>query len=352
MRSVSTVIAVLASALLFLSTAHAKGRGAKGVERHFQRRQLVMVYSEIASRAKHELDKTIGEVFQENRKIFGGPVKEPISQENGSPPLKRFPDHVPLPNSNDWNDPYVGMPELAVRVGKSPFDRNIDLSPVDRKVAARLAASLSTEETAFVFYCKPQAGPNVRRPTSSSRLPASRRSINSSRLRRQKPAPPRQNVSCSSASRTRSPRPAFSFHRYGRSFKTVILTAEEDLRREGYHRTMGVNPPAFGTKNPERAHRNLAALNKQDPARFGEVAVFKENELETLAERLQLTPERGDHAQVVLITGRNIPEFRAAVRKAGEAQRLRGKQVWYSSLAATTLWIRTPSFKICWIRAR
>ena len=286
-----------------------------------------MVYSEIASRAKHELDKTIGEVFQENRKIFGGPVKEPISQENGSPPLKRFPDHVPLPNSNDWNDPYVGMPELAVRVGKSPFDRNIDLSPVDRKVAARLAASLSTEETAFVFYCKPQAGPNAA-ATYKFFTPAGEQTFDQFLA-----APPTK------AGAT-APKRIVLFGESDEVAEAGVLVSPlwqklQDSNPHGGGRPPkggeppndGGQPPRIRTKNPERAHRNLAALNKQDPARFGEVAVFKENELETLAERLQLTPERGDHAQVVLITGRNIPEFRAAVRKAGEAQRLRGKQV-------------------------
>jgi hypothetical protein len=103
----------------------------------------------------------------------------------------------------------------------------------------------------------------------------------------------------------------------GRSWWTAFVAAGD--RPNG--------PKLLRTINPERAKRHLGALDKQQPSRFGDVAFFEESDLSNLSEKIYFTPERGDHTQMVVLVGRNIPELRAAVEAAGEAQLLRGKQI-------------------------
>lgn len=86
-------------------------------------------------------------------------------------------------------------------------------------------------------------------------------------------------------------------------------------------------PRLLRTINPERARDNLKALAKQQPEYLGKVEYLGEEDLPHLDSRLQFTPVRGDHAQTVVFMGRNVPELRAAVRAAGEARLLQGKQV-------------------------
>jgi|GEM_PF-2898129 len=89
----------------------------------------------------------------------------------------------------------------------------------------------------------------------------------------------------------------------------------------------GGRPQLLRTINPGRAKRNLMALDKQQEAHLGHVKFFDEGDLNSLSEKLRFTPGRGDNAQMVLLIGRNVPELRAAVRAAGEARLLKGKQV-------------------------
>jgi hypothetical protein len=89
----------------------------------------------------------------------------------------------------------------------------------------------------------------------------------------------------------------------------------------------GKRPQLLRTINPARAHRNLAALAKQETRFFGDMQFLEERDLPVLHEKLKFTPERGDNAQMVVLIGRNVPELRAAMKAAAEARLLRGKQV-------------------------
>lgn len=86
-------------------------------------------------------------------------------------------------------------------------------------------------------------------------------------------------------------------------------------------------PKTLRTINAERARSNLRALDKQRVEYIGDVHFATEADMANLSSQLMFTPERGDHSQMVVLMGHNVPELRAAIRSAGEARLLKGKQV-------------------------
>lgn len=60
---------------------------------------------------------------------------------------------------------------------------------------------------------------------------------------------------------------------------------------------------------------------------LGEVTFLNEGVLPPLMDQLKYTPKRGDHSQMVVLVGRNVPDLRAAIQAAGESRLLKGKQV-------------------------
>lgn len=79
------------------------------------------------------------------------------------------------------------------------------------------------------------------------------------------------------------------------------------------------------TANPRRASLNLSRLDRQDPKYFKAPLIITESD--NLAEKLPFTPERGDHAQTVVLIARNVAEFRAKMEEAAAAKKFKNKQI-------------------------
>lgn len=79
------------------------------------------------------------------------------------------------------------------------------------------------------------------------------------------------------------------------------------------------------TVNPRRASLNLSRLDRQNPDYFKKPVIITEHE--NLAEQLPFTPERGDHAQTVVLIARNVAEFRENIELAAAAKKFKNKQV-------------------------
>jgi hypothetical protein len=88
-----------------------------------------------------------------------------------------------------------------------------------------------------------------------------------------------------------------------------------------------LKPKSVRRDSASRAKNNLLALDRQKAEHLGPIGFFEERDLDKLSEKLTFTPQRGDNAQMVVLVGRNVPELRSAVRAAGEAKLLKGKQV-------------------------
>lgn len=89
-------------------------------------------------------------------------------------------------------------------------------------------------------------------------------------------------------------------------------------------------PLVFFTKNIERARKHLDIVNKSEPLRTDQVTSFELglfNAPQTSLDNLWFTPERGDHARVLLIAGENTAEFRKQLKAAAEAGLLKNKQI-------------------------
>src|SRR4030095_4643230 len=71
----------------------------------------------------------------------------------------------------------------------------------------------------------------------------------------------------------------------------------------------------------------ILAVEQQRPEHIGKPLFLEEADVPRLAERLHFTPSRGDHSQIVVLSARNVAEFRAQVQAAGRARLLKGKQV-------------------------
>jgi len=93
----------------------------------------------------------------------------------------------------------------------------------------------------------------------------------------------------------------------------------------------GRRPSLFFTKNMRRANERLAAMDKQDPLKIGQIASFEiglgpGTEHNTMDD-LWFTPDAGDHARAYLIAGDNTAEFRQKLKEAADAGLLRNKQI-------------------------
>lgn len=96
---------------------------------------------------------------------------------------------------------------------------------------------------------------------------------------------------------------------------TLAWGAEPDPQRK--------KPELYYTINPKRAAERIEILDHQEPLRVDRVEYLDETSLSSL----WFTPRRGDHALAFIIAGKNTPEFRAELKKAAEAGKLRNKQV-------------------------
>ena len=115
----------------------------------------------------------------------------------------------------------------------------------------------------------------------------------------------------------------------------IVSPLHSQLRGRGngtYKWTMAFGEPPEGSRrgpnlyrtiNMDRASERLAILDHQDPLKFGEVDYLDETALASF----WFTPRRGDHAQAMVVVGKNVPEFRAALRKMAESGKLRNKQI-------------------------
>lgn len=237
----------------------------------------------------------------------------------------------------------VGKEDRVVLVGRFPFDRNADFGAhvldqgavpgkveefyrvFDRGMAKELIKNLSDEVVDFAYHFKTAGSSDG---TATYRLMCS---AGDKSLRDFMAAPPSKakyvvlfgepdevvesGLSVSPLQRELRGRGTSS--QDGRPHWTSAFTDPGNSQR----------PILLRTINPQRAHQNLLAIEKQQPSRIGNVAFFEDADLPVLADKLLFTPSAGDHSHMVVLTAKNTAEFRASIRKAAEARLLRGKQV-------------------------
>lgn len=257
----------------------------------------------------------------------------------------------------------VGGSSRSLRVGKFPFDRSADVGdhvldrgPVpgkageffelfDRKLAGDQVDKLSDLTTQFAYYYQT---PNAADPTAGHpyriRTPGADRSFQEfiAKPPGGRPAPSRIVLFGESDEVMQGDvavSPLWGQLQSGNSGPppppvppraNSTSSGEPPRRARGWLAVGPLERPkaqVLRTINPARARLHLNALDKQRAERVGNVTFLNEVDMARLQEKLLFTPQRGDNAQMVVVMGRNIPELRAAVRAAGEAKLLVGKQV-------------------------
>ena len=274
--------------------------------------------------------KTEEDLKEESQILYPSWREEQLAREETLERLRQLqPSFGDLIDGGAIHENVVPGKDLALYVGSSPIGRHavfgehvLDWGPVSdkpknsyraygRERAGKLVDDLSNEETVFMYVYRTDSEPEQYR--------------------------------------CRTPQGEFSPSRFddgppltkeGKRPRRVVVFSEPDTKQEGnvavsplrrwirqvrknWRSGVGEGPVAvYYTINARRAKKNMKILDGQSATYLGDVVYSEAGQLG----QIPFTPQRGDHAQVVVIVAQNVAEFREEVARVAREGRTENKQ--------------------------